>query len=133
LRILLADDNPAILDAVQEILPKDFIVVGALSSGQSVLQQTPVLVPDVVVLDISMPDMNGLEVARRLKQINSNAKIVFLSVHEAEDFVHAAFDLGASAYVFKSRLHIDLLPAIETVFQGKQFTPESSSHIWSHY
>ena len=74
--------------------------------------------PDLIILDISLGDMTGFEVARRLKKSGNTAKIIFLTVHEDIDFVRAAFDLGASGYVFKSRISSDLITAIDTVLCG---------------
>jgi DNA-binding NarL/FixJ family response regulator len=77
--------------------------------------------PDLVILDISLGDLTGFEVAKRLKDIGCPAKIIFLSVHEDIDFVNAAFELGACGYVFKSRITADLTKAIDTVLNGGQF------------
>lgn len=121
IRILLADDNIAILDMVTEILGDEFLIVGRYTEGNSALLQVPALNPDVIILDISMPNMTGLEVSKRLVQIKCPAKIVILTVHENPEFVRAALDLGVAGYVFKSRLDSDLLPAISSVTQGRTF------------
>jgi DNA-binding NarL/FixJ family response regulator len=124
LRILLADDNPAILEVVKRMLQDDFVVVAAVTDASSVLQQVPDLEPDIIILDISMNDLNGFEVTRRLKATPCKSKIIFLTVHEDFEFVRAAFDSGASGYVFKSRLNTDLRPAIQAVQLGKAFLPD---------
>jgi two-component system nitrate/nitrite response regulator NarL len=80
-----------------------------------------------VILDISLGDMTGFEVARRLKDSGCTAKLIFLSVHEDVDFVTAAFDIGASGYVFKSRVTEDLTKAIDIVFNGGRFVPIAPS------
>lgn len=121
IRILLADDNIAILDMVTEILGDEFLIVGRYTEGNSALLQVPALKPDVIILDISIPDMTGLEVSKRLAQRKCPAKIVILTVHENPEFVRAALDLGVAGYVFKSRLDSDLLPAISSAMQGKTF------------
>jgi len=123
LRILLADDNPAILEVVARELQKDFVIVGAVLDGTSVLREVMDLKPDLIILDISMGDLNGFEVTRRLKAEHCTSKIIFLTVHEGFEFVRAAFAAGASGYVFKSRLSSDLRAAIEVIQAGKVFVP----------
>jgi len=119
--LLLADDNPVFLQALIEILEPDYEVVAALHEGASVLDKVIALCPDLVILDISLGDMTGLEVWRRVKAAGCTAKAIFVTVHEDIDFVKAAFDLGASGYVFKSRVSEDLQRAISTVFNGGRF------------
>src|SRR5215831_10025498 len=125
LRVLLADDNPAILDVVKQMLQKDFHVVGAIDQGSAVIREAPALNPDVLVLDISMGELNGFEITRQLKLDQCPTKIIFLTVHEELEFIRAAFDAGASGYVFKSRMNTDLHTAISTVHSGKVFIPEA--------
>jgi DNA-binding NarL/FixJ family response regulator len=122
IRLLLADDNPEILETLIDLLQHTFEVAGTFSNGMSVLQAVGTLQPDVIVLDISLGDMTGFEVARRLKQAGSTAKIIFLTVHENIDFVRAAFDLDAWGYVFKSRMSPDLIDAILTIYRGGRFS-----------
>ena len=120
-RVLVADDNPEVLAAVSEILKRDCLVLEAVPDGQSVLRDALTLRPDVIILDISLGDLTGIEVARHLQEMRCKAKIVFLTVHENPDFIRAAFEAGASAYVFKSALATDLLDAIEAVNAGETF------------
>jgi DNA-binding NarL/FixJ family response regulator len=130
--LLLADDNPTMLITLVEMLQVGYRVVAALPNGASVLDKIPMLSPDIVILDISLGDMTGFEVARRLKRENCHARIIFLTVHEDADFVNAAFDIGASGYVFKSRVTEDLTKAIDIVCKGGQFAsnaPPKSSQI----
>jgi len=125
LRVLIADDNPAILDAVKRVLENEFQVVAAVGEPRAALTSVPQLKPDVVVLDISMGEMNGFEIARLLTENHCASKIIFLTVHEELEFIRAAFDAGASGYVFKSRMNSDLCVAINTVHNGKVFIPEA--------
>lgn len=125
LRILLADDNAAILDAVQRLLQEDFEIVGRLDRASAVMREIPILNPDVLILDVSMPEMNGFEITHRLKQENCTSKIIFLTVHEELDFIRAAFEAGASGYVFKSRMNVDLQIAINAVQSGRVFIPSA--------
>jgi len=119
--ILLADDNSAILHLARSVLKEEFTVAGSVRDGRTVLREVPNLNPDVVVLDISMGEPNGIEVARRLRESGCHAKILFLTVHQSLDYVHAALDAGASAYVIKSRMNSDLIPAIKAVCSGKLY------------
>jgi DNA-binding NarL/FixJ family response regulator len=122
IRLLLADDNPELLETLVDLLQPSHVVAGALSNGASVLQQFATLKPDLIILDISLGDMTGFEVARRLKNQGCMAKIIFLTVHENIDFIRAAFDLDACGYVFKSRISSDLIDAINTVCRGDRFS-----------
>jgi DNA-binding NarL/FixJ family response regulator len=117
------DDDPAMREMLVGLLRADFNIVGALSSGASVLEQYSQLNPGVILLEVSLGDMTGFEVAGRLRWRQCAAKIVFVSVHENVEFVRAALDLGASGYVFKSRASQDLGKAIQTVSEGGRFIP----------
>lgn len=119
--LLLADDNPALLETLVEMLEPTYKVTAALRSGASVLEKVEGFTPDLIILDVSLGDMTGFDVARRLRDTGSHAKIIFLTVHEDIDFVNAAFDLGASGYVFKSRITADLTKAIDIVSSGGRF------------
>ena len=119
--ILLADDHRETLESVVHLLQSEFEVVGAVNDGQTLLEAASKLRPDVVVLDISMPVMNGLEAADRLRKAGSRAKVVFLTVQEDPDFVHASRVSGALGYVVKSRLTSDLVPAIKEALANRSF------------
>lgn len=121
--ILLADDNSAILNHVIGLLRADdhYEVVGALSDGATVLREYGRLSPDVIVLDISMELLSGIDVAQRLRDSGCHSKIIFLTVHEDSDFVNAAIGAGGSAYVVKSRLSMDLIPAVHAVLSNRLF------------
>jgi DNA-binding NarL/FixJ family response regulator len=95
LKILLVDDNPAIFAALEEIL-LEFDIVGMLTRGMEVVAKAEQLKPDVIVLDISLGDVNGYEVATALKTNRSSARIVFLTIHEGAEFVRKGFECGAS-------------------------------------
>ncbi len=125
LRVLLADDNPAILDAVKHMLQKDFQVIGEIDQGSAVIREAPQLKADVLILDVSMGELNGFEITRQLKLDQCQTKIIFLTVHEELEFIRAAFDAGASGYVFKSRMNTDLRTAINAVQAGRVFLPHA--------
>jgi len=119
---LLADDNPELLATLVEMLQTKYKIAAALPNGKSVLDQIGTLVPDIVILDVSLGDLTGFEVARKLKESDLKVKIIFLTVHEDIDFVSAAFDVGVSGYVFKSRVSQDLTRAIDIVLNGGRFS-----------
>lgn len=120
--LLLADDNPELLATLVEMLQTKYKIAAALPNGKSVLDQIGSLDPDLVILDVSLGDLTGFEVARRLKESGLKVKIIFLTVHEDIDFVSAAFDVGVSGYVFKSRVSQDLIRAIDIVLNGGRFS-----------
>ncbi len=122
IRLVLADDNPEVLETLADMLQPDYVVAGAFSDGLSVLQQVAALKPDVIILDISLPDMTGFDVVRQLKKNGASSKVIFLTVHENIDFVRAAFDLDAAGYVFKSRISSDLVEAINIICDGGRFS-----------
>jgi DNA-binding NarL/FixJ family response regulator len=119
--ILLADDNFAVLNYARKMLEQDYEIVEALHDGGSLLREWARLRPDVIVLDISMGEPNGIEVARRLRASGCSSQIIFLTVHQDPDFVKAAMDAGGSGYVMKSTMGKDLTPAIKAVLSGQRF------------
>ena len=119
--MLLADDHAAFLAAVVRHLEPHFNVVRTVDNGQTLLEEAVRLAPDLIVLDISMPGLNGIETARRLRAMGSPARIVFLTVQADPDYVHAALGTGALGYVLKSELASDLLPCLSEVFAGRSF------------
>ena len=121
IRLLIAEDHARMREMVVGTLENDYSVVDVVGDGQQLLDAESRLQPDVVVLDISMPTMNGIEAATRLKQRSSNAKIVFLTVHEEHAFLHAALAVGAVGYVIKSRLASDLRTAVSEAMAGRRF------------
>lgn len=120
-RILVAEDHKLMRDRVMRLLKSEFEVVGAVDSGQELLEAAARLKPDVCVLDISMPKLSGIETANQLKQANSAAKVIFLTIHNDPDFVGAAFKSGAEGYVFKTRMAADLVTAVREVMAGRTF------------
>ena len=119
--VLLADDNSAVLSHVTKMLERDYQVVGALRDGTSVLSKWTVLSPDVIILDVSMVEPNGIVVARRLRDSGCNSKVIFLTIYEDPDMIGAAMEAGGLGYVVKSRMGADLIAAIRAVLSGKLF------------
>ena len=126
-RVLVADDQDQVLTAVTALLGDSFDVIGQVSDGRAALETTLKLQPDLVVLDISMPRMNGIEVAKELKRRASGAKIVFLTIHEEPDILANCFAAGALGYVVKTFMARDLIPAIEEALAGRVFVSRFSS------
>ena len=120
-RVLIADDQEDVLRAAAVVLEDEFQVIGMAGNGRDVLRLVPALCPEVLVLDIVMPMLNGIETASRLRSSGSSVRIVFLTVHEDRDFLDAAVSAGGQAYVLKSHLATDLVPAIESVLKGLYF------------
>jgi DNA-binding NarL/FixJ family response regulator len=123
--VLLADDHPTILERVSEILAEDFEIVGAVNNGQDAVAEAERLDPDVLVIDISMPILNGLQAATRMRAAKRRAKIIFLTVQRDRDFVAAALSAGAFGYVAKADVTTDLVPAIREALQGRTYVSRS--------
>jgi DNA-binding NarL/FixJ family response regulator len=119
--VLLADDQPAILAQVARVLAETCDIVGTVGDGLQLLESAARLDPDVIVLDITMPGIDGFGAARSLKRAGCRSRLVFLTVHEDPDFAREALWLGADAYVLKSRLALDLPGAIEEAVAGRKF------------
>lgn len=123
-RLLLADDHESVLVRLSSLL-REFDVVGTARNGKEAVAEVQRLDPDVLVIDISMPVLNGLQAASQLQAMHCRTKVVFLTIHEDKDFAAAAFAAGASGYVVKSRMSSDLIPAVRDVLQGHQYISQS--------
>jgi two-component system response regulator NreC len=121
LRILVADDNAQFLRKTASILETEFEVVATAADGQSALESIRSCRPDVVVLDLEMPLLNGIDVTRELTNQNPNPKAIICSVETDPEIVEAALAAGALGYVFKSRIEIDLVVAVQLVVRGQMF------------
>ncbi len=124
-RILLADDHQLLLEAFQKLLEPEFEVVGTATDGRALLAAARTRQPDVVVLDIAMPVLNGLEAARQLKLWQPNTKLVFLTMSRDISLAAEAFELGASAFLLKSSAASELRQAIQLALRGKTFMTPS--------
>jgi DNA-binding NarL/FixJ family response regulator len=125
-RILLADDRQEMRDFVTQLLETDFEIVQAVGDGRAFLEAASKLNPDLCLLDISMPIIDGIQAAAQLKASGSTAKIIMLTIHEDNDFVRASFKNGASGYVVKTRIASDLVIAVREVLAGRTFVSLSS-------
>ncbi len=120
-RVLLADDHKLLLQAFEKLLEPDFEVVGAVGDGHALLAAALELKPDVIVLDITMPRLNGMIAAKRLLQTMPEVKLIFLTVNEDADLASEAMRIGASGYLLKSSSASELVYAIEVALQGKSY------------
>lgn len=118
--MLLVDDNQAILDCLVKMLGRDYTIVGALQDGLRTPDAVAILKPDVVVMDISMPEVSGLEIVRLLQQTPPAPPVVFVTVHEDPEFREAARNVGAAGYVVKSTMETELRPALEVALKGQR-------------
>jgi len=126
-RVVLADDLAQVLSAVAALLKEKFEIVAMVTDGQAALDATLALAPDLVVLDISMPGMSGIEVARELKKRGNKAKIVFLTVHQDSDILTTCFAAGGLGYVVKVLMETDLVPAMYEALADCPFVSRFSS------
>ena len=120
-RVLLADDHAALLAQSANLLMGEFDIVGFTANGLDLVKAALRLDPDAVVLDITMPGLDGMEAARRLQAAGCRAKLVFLTVHEDPDYLHAALEAGAMACVVKSRMARDLVNTVHETLAGRRF------------
>lgn len=121
IRVLLADDHETVLENVRALLEPEFEVVGTVRDGQSLLAAAETLKPDIMVVDVSMPVLSGLEALRRLKKDDPNAKVVFLTVHQDPAFVSEALAAGALGYVVKVAAGDELVTAMQQALQGRTY------------
>jgi DNA-binding NarL/FixJ family response regulator len=127
IRILVVDDFEGWRRQVRLLFQArpQWQIIAEMSDGSEVVQKVADLKPDLIVLDIGLPKLNGIEAARRIRHLSPNSTIVFLSLNSDPDVVRAALSLGALGYVHKTDVRSDLLPAIEAVLQGRQFVSSS--------
>jgi DNA-binding NarL/FixJ family response regulator len=126
--ILVADDHCGVRDLVEEMLEPAFEVVGKVDNGKSLVDAAMRLQPDVIITDISMPILSGIEAVRQLQRSGSRARVIFLTVHSDPDFVRVCMNLGASGYVLKIRMETDLMPAVREALAGRTFLSPTNDH-----
>ncbi len=120
-RILLADDHTLFCSLLRDLLEPEYEVVGSVSDGQELLKAALSLRPDVVLADIGMPSLNGLDAGRRLKQANPNVKLIYLTMNNNVEYAREALQAGASAFVLKNALSSELLKAIRDALRGVSY------------
>ena len=120
IRILLADDHPMVLEGVAKILEKEFDVVGKMEDGRALVAAAERLNPDIIVTDMTMPLLHGLEACRQFKRL-VGSKVIFLTMHADVAYAKEAFQAGASAYLLKRNAASELIDAIHKVIQGQSY------------
>jgi DNA-binding NarL/FixJ family response regulator len=120
-RVLLADDHTLLLEAFQKLLADDCEIVGAVSNGRALVAAAATLRPDVVVVDVTMPLLNGIDAARQIRQADSDVRIIFLTMNEDPDLAAEAFRAGASGYLLKRSAASELLTAINEVMKRRSY------------
>jgi DNA-binding NarL/FixJ family response regulator len=129
-RLLLADDHTLMLQGIRRILEQDFELVGSASDGRALITAAQELRPDVILLDISMPLLNGIDAARQIRQILPEARLIFLTMHKDRDYVVEAFRAGASGYILKWSAEEELTAAIRSVLAGKKYLTPLLPNSW---
>jgi DNA-binding NarL/FixJ family response regulator len=120
-RVLLADDHKIVIEGLKSLLGGEFEVVGSVEDGRALVEQAAALHPDVIVADISMPRLNGIEAARQIKKADKNIKIVFLTMHPDATYAANAFEVGASGFVLKHSASSELIIAIHEAMKGRTY------------
>lgn len=124
-RVLLADDHAIVLEGLRRVLEPDFDVVGAVADGRALVAAAGTLRPDIVIADVSMPLLNGIEAARQIRQSDPKVKIVFLSMHADVTYASEAIRAGGSAYVLKSSAGAEIREAIREARRGRIYVTPS--------
>ena len=120
-RVILADDHTLMLDALSHLLKPEFEVVGTFADGRALVEGAPALKPDVIVLDIAMPIMNGLNAGQRLKRSMPSIKLIYLTMNHDPDMTAEAFRIGANGYLLKNSAASELIHAIRKVVRGNSY------------
>jgi DNA-binding NarL/FixJ family response regulator len=126
-RVLLADDHQMLRDALKKVLEPSCEVVGSVGDGRALLQAATKLQPDVIVLDIAMPSLNGLDAARQLSRTMPKVKLIFMTMNEDPDLVGEAFRAGASGFLLKRAAAFELTEAIDKVMKGGSYITPSAA------
>ncbi|MGB9629035.1 MAG: response regulator [Thermodesulfobacteriota bacterium] len=135
-KIVLAEDHTILREGLKSLLSKsqDFEVVGEAADGREAIQCVERLKPDLILIDLSMPRMNGMEAIREIRRISKEIKVVVLTVHKSEEYILATFKAGADGYVLKDATHEELLMSIKSVLKGKHYiSPEISEKVLEGY
>lgn len=132
--LLIADDHPIVRQGLRQVIERDtsLRIVGEANNGHEALEKFRKLHPQVVLLDIDMPEMDGFAAARTLREENNSLHLIFLTVHREEDFFHAALELGAQGYVLKDSAVSDIVMAIKAVAAGQHFVSAALTSALIH-
>ncbi len=130
-RILIADDHALFLEALKCFLEKSYVVTGTVTDGRSLITEAIRVKPDIIIVDVGMPLLNGLDAARRIREQLPSVRIVFLTMQEDANLAAAAIELGHAAFVLKHSASGELVTAIEQVWRGKSYvSPKLRSQDW---
>jgi DNA-binding NarL/FixJ family response regulator len=129
-RLLLADDHTLMLQGIRRILEEDFELAGTVSDGRALVAAAQELRPDVILMDISMPLLNGIDAAKQIRQLLPETKLIFLTMHKDRDYVTEAFRAGASGYILKWSAEEELTAAIRRVLAGKTYLTPLLPQTW---
>jgi DNA-binding NarL/FixJ family response regulator len=133
-RILLADDHKIVLEGLKSLLEPEFELIGTVEDGRALVDQAGKLRPDVIVADISMPQLNGIEAVRQIKKKDDTIKVVFLTMHLDATYAASAFEAGASGFVLKHSAPSELITAIREAVQGRTYvTPLIAGDLINTY
>ena len=134
LRVLLADDHKIVGEGLRCLLEPEFELVGIVEDGRALIKAAEKILPDVIVADISMPLLNGIEAVRQVKEINPDIKVVFLTMHPDVTYAARAFEVGASGYVLKHSAPSELVTAIHEAYKGRTYvTPMIAGELMQSY
>ena len=133
-RVLIADDHKIVVEGLKKLLGPEFEIAGAVEDGRELVKAVEKLRPDVIVADISMPGLNGIEAVRQIKKVHEEMKVVFLTMHPDVAYAASAFKAGASGYVLKHSAPDELVTAIRAALQGKTYvTPLIAGKLLQFY
>jgi len=133
-QVLIADDHQLVLEGLKKLIETECDIVGSVSNGRDLVTAAKQLNPDIVLLDLAMPLLNGIEAARQIKADNPGVKLIFLTMQTNRDYVREAFEVGASGYVAKMEAASDLLSAIRDVQAGRfALSPSLSERLLGHH
>jgi DNA-binding NarL/FixJ family response regulator len=135
-KIVLAEDHTILREGLKSLLSssQDFEVIGEAGDGREAIRCVEKLKPDLILIDLSMPRMNGMEAIREIRRLSKEVKILVLTVHKSEEYILATFKAGADGYVLKDATHEELLMAIKSVLKGKNYiSPEISEKVLEGY
>lgn len=136
IRLVLADDHRLMREGLRSLLEKEesFSIAGEAENGQDVVKLARSAAPHVIVMDVSMPDLNGIEATRQILSDNPNIRIIALSGHRKMEFVREMLDAGASAYILKSRAYEELIRAVQEVTKGRKYlSPDIAGGVVDEY
>lgn len=130
-RILLADDHPVVLDGLRSVLGRRYEIAGSVLNGRDLVEAAQRLKPDLIVLDVTMPLLNGIDAARQIQKSLPGMKLLFNTMHSSSAYLNAAFQAGGTGYVLKTAGNKELLDAAETILNGSIYvSPSLSSEPW---